>query len=128
MKYKQSRSMDVKWRNKSKKSQIFGPYVADKYASSVTNNLGLGCNSCPYSAINFLITNPSFGQTIIEIPRNYENLICNCKILVFLQEHSRMGWMLWWAIRQIIERNTDYIKHHCTIACLQPLQQRNIKM
>ena len=29
---------------------MFGPYVADKYTSAVTKNLGLGCNSLLYSA------------------------------------------------------------------------------
>ena len=38
---------------------MFGPDVADKYASAVTKNLGLGCDSRPCSACNFLIVNLS---------------------------------------------------------------------
>ena len=42
-------------RHKSKKSKMFGPNVADKYASSVTKNLGLRYNSRPCSAGHFLM-------------------------------------------------------------------------
>ena len=38
-----SQTTDVPQRHKSKKSEMFGPNVADKYASTVTKNFSLGC-------------------------------------------------------------------------------------
>ena len=43
--------------NESKKSEILWMNVADKYASAVSKNLGLGCSSRPCSAGHFLIAN-----------------------------------------------------------------------
>ena len=58
--------MDPQLRQKSKKSEIFGPNVADKYASAITKYLGLGCNIWPCPADYFLSTNPSFVIEPIE--------------------------------------------------------------
>ena len=40
---------------KSKKSEMFWPNVADKYASAVTKDFGLWCNTRQCSAAHFLI-------------------------------------------------------------------------
>ena len=37
------------------KSEMFGPNVADKYASAITKNLDLGCNFRPCSLDHFYI-------------------------------------------------------------------------
>ena len=55
---------NTQWRHKSKKSEKFGPNVADKCASAITKNLGWGCNSWPCSADNFLIMHSSSALCI----------------------------------------------------------------
>ena len=50
---------NTQWRHESKKSEKFGPNVADKCPSTITRNLGWRCNSWPWCADNFLIMHSS---------------------------------------------------------------------
>ena len=56
-----SRTTDTQWKHKWKQSEMFGLNVADKYASVVTTNLGLGWNfGCNLQAISLSLINREF--------------------------------------------------------------------
>ena len=96
---------------------MFRSNVADKYASAVTNNLGLRCNFWPCSWGRFLITNPSFMKYTIEkiriqmrLHRDFESTV-----YLFKKQRRRRIFLSSWSDYKFLSSWSDYACYPCSL-------------